>query len=192
MRVMSTFRNYHFLTVLLFDICLDFVFDIFIFRHFYTSTFLLSTKVGRINGNGSAMNQFYGPSGLFVDKKKNVYVVDSPNSRVQKWYFNGTIKTVAGGNGYGSALNQLRNPSQIVVDSEDNVYVDDNTVTNDGRIMKWSPGATTGTVHIAGGPSIQIDYPISDASGNIYITDITNRQVLRYNINNNACSKSSC
>ncbi|UJR34664.1 hypothetical protein I4U23_027441 [Adineta vaga] len=39
-------------------------------------------SVSEGNGNGSAMNQFYGPSGLFVDKKRNIYVVDGPNNRV--------------------------------------------------------------------------------------------------------------
>jgi hypothetical protein len=37
------------------------------------------------NGQGSAMNQFHQPLGLFVDDDSAVYVADSENHRVVQW-----------------------------------------------------------------------------------------------------------
>lgn len=61
------------------------------------------------------------------------------------WESNG--KTVAGGNGVGSGLNQLNDSYGVFVDSDGAVFVADYF---NHRVVKWSEGASNGTV-LAGG-----------------------------------------
>lgn len=75
-----------------------------------------------------------GPSGVYVDASKNVYVSEYLGHRVVKYTPSGSSVVVAGGNGQGSALNQLKGPEGIFVDASGNVYVAD-YVNN--RVVKW-------------------------------------------------------
>jgi sugar lactone lactonase YvrE len=85
-----------------------------------------------------------------------------------------TGNTVAGGNGTGSGLNQFNTGTGLVVDSIGNVYISDRY---NNRIMKWTPGATTGVVYATGfnvpsGSSI-------DKNGNIYVADRFNHRIFK-------------
>jgi len=62
-------------------------------------------------------------SGIAVSSDGNVYVVDSGNHRVQKFYSSGGYISQWGS--YGSGDGQLKNPSGIAVSSDGNVYVVD-------------------------------------------------------------------
>jgi gliding motility-associated-like protein len=79
----------------------------------------------------------------------------------------GTCITVAGGNGQGINNNQLFLPTGIFVDAQGNMYIADQS---NNRIMKWAPGASSGTPVI----TQQLNAPSSvavDAAGNIYVSD---------------------
>lgn len=137
------------------------------------------------NGPGSAANQLYHASWIWVDANLNVYVSDAGNNRIQKWAPGATSGvTVAGGNGAGSAANQLDNPEGIFFDAAGNLYIAD---MDNNRIQKWAPGATVG-VTVAGGNGAgsnanQLYWPEDvyvDGSGNIYITDAYNRRVVEW------------
>ena len=98
------------------------------------------------------------------------------------WNRNGI--TVAGGRGLGSALKQLNYPNGVFVDDEGTVYVAD---TNNRRVIKWTPGSTSGEVVVNGDASSsngkplgQITKAIVDKQGTIYVCDRDNRRVLRY------------
>ncbi|MBX7108650.1 MAG: T9SS type A sorting domain-containing protein [Chitinophagales bacterium] len=129
------------------------------------------------NGQGSAANQLYNPTGICLDAAGNLYIADGGNNRVQKWAPGaGSGTTVAGGNGFGSALNQLKYPSYVQVDASGNVYVLDGW--DNARVMKWAPGATEGVVVAAGNGQGNADNQINlgtgmvmDEAGNIYVTD---------------------
>jgi DNA-binding beta-propeller fold protein YncE len=62
-------------------------------------------------------------------------------------------KTVAGGNGEGNALNQLNSSYGVFVDSDGALFIAD---YYNHRVVKWSQGASTGTI-LAGGECGQID-----------------------------------
>lgn len=81
-------------------------------------------------------NKLYYPRGIHVDSDGNLYIVDSSNSRVQKWSPNATSGvTVAGISGErGSDDFHLNNPSDVFVDAEGNIYVAD---TDNQRIQKY-------------------------------------------------------
>ena len=83
---------------------------------------------------------------------------------------------MAAGNGYGSATNQLRNPYGIDIDSSGNIYIAD---SDNQRIVKWAPGAISGTVVASGIYAWDIHV---DSSGNIYSSDYSNRRVMKYTL----------
>jgi sugar lactone lactonase YvrE len=128
------------------------------------------------NLEGSAADQLFEPSGVFVDVAGSVYVADTSNNRVEKWFPGATSGiTVAGGNGQGSAANQLSAPEGVFVDGKGDVYVADG---NNGRVQEWAPGATSG-ITVAGGngqgsAANQLGLPTSvfvDPAGDIYVAD---------------------
>ena len=76
--------------------------------------------------NGSSLNQFDCPKGLFVDQWSRIYVADSWNGRVMRWKegeAEGEI--IVGGDGRGDALNQLYFPTGLSFDLDGNLYVAD-------------------------------------------------------------------
>jgi sugar lactone lactonase YvrE len=89
--------------------------------------------------------------------------------------------SVAGSNGQGTALNQLNMPAGVFVDASGNVFVAD---AMNYRVMRWSPGATTGVVvGGAGGDGAlpnQLRQPNSvwvDGLGNLYVADRLNHRI---------------
>ncbi len=79
----------------------------------------------------------------------------------------GTCITVAGGNGQGLGDNQLFLPIGAIVDAQGNLYIAD---LSNNRVMKWAPGATSGTSVT----TTELNAPNSvavDANGYVYISD---------------------
>ena len=74
--------------------------------------------------------------------------------------------------GLGSNLNQLHSPQGIYIDSSNTLYIAD---SNNFRVLKWTLGASEGTV-VAGGngsgsANNQLAYPgdfVIDSSNNLY------------------------
>ncbi len=93
-------------------------------------------------------------------------------------------KAIAGGNGYGSAANQLSFVVGFTADAEGNLYIVD---SDNHRVQKWAPGATSG-ITVAGGngngnAANQLSYPYGitiDAQGNLYIADSENQRVQKW------------
>jgi streptogramin lyase len=144
-------------------------------------TLLDTVTVAGGNGRGSAANQFYYPTGLYVDSIGNVYVADFHNHRVQKWPPGADSGiTVAGGNGEGSAANQLAFPEGIVVDKKGNIFIADYL---NGRIQKWAPGADSGITVAGGIAANQLGGPTAifiDASGNMYVSERDGARIQKF------------
>ena len=125
------------------------------------------------NGAGDAANQLNMPHGIFVDTSGNLYIADSKNHRIQKWESGATQgATVAGGNGIGVAshdinvFNKLNNPQGVFVTDDGNVYVAD---TDNNRIQKWTPGATSG-IRVAGGGEGGVNHNLLARPNNVFVT----------------------
>ncbi|CAF1314885.1 unnamed protein product [Adineta steineri] len=59
------------------------------------------------NGQGQQLNQLYFPYGIFIDKKKNIFIADFSNHRIVEWKCNAKEgQIIAGGNGKGSRMDQ--------------------------------------------------------------------------------------
>jgi uncharacterized protein (TIGR03663 family) len=132
---------------------------------------------------GKGMSQFQDPRGIAVDEVGNVYVADSGNHRIQVFDSNGQFITQWGSQGTGPG--QFQEPWGIAVDTEGNVYVAD---TWNHRIQKFDAegnfllqwggyrstgGAAVGEEGFFWGPRDIV----TDAAGNVYVTDTGNKRV---------------
>jgi sugar lactone lactonase YvrE len=135
-----------------------------------------------------------GPYGVAVDSSGNVYIADTSNNEIEKVTPGGTLSIIAGTGTAGAPTpgpatsSRLDIPYGVAVDSSGNVYVADEA---NAEIEKVTPGGTlsiiagTGTVGTpTPGPatSSRLDSPYGvavDASGNVYIADGGDSQVLK-------------
>lgn len=145
------------------------------------------TVVAGGNGQGNGLHQLSIPTGLAVDPAGNLYIADNFNHRVVRWAPGASSGVlVAGGNGSGPGANQLYSPSDVAIGPDGDLYVIDlgGTVGNDHQIVRWTPGAATGTT-VAGGNGLgsaanQIDSPsavVVDRAGRIYVAESANDRV---------------
>ncbi|CAF4051194.1 unnamed protein product [Adineta steineri] len=71
------------------------------------------------NRRGQKLNLVNYPFGIFIDKKKNVFIADSHNHRVVEWKCNAKEgQIIAGGNGKGNQLDQLNRPTDVIYDQQ--------------------------------------------------------------------------
>ncbi|CAF4804041.1 unnamed protein product [Rotaria sp. Silwood1] len=122
----------------------------------------LITIIDGSNISGSIVNHFVfdGQPCLYVDKNNTVYISDTGNHQVIKYYPNSTSGiVVAGGKGQGPELNQLNTPYGIYVDEINEIgaiYICD---LQNHRIQKWLNGANEGITVAANDD--QLDSPVS-------------------------------
>ena len=139
------------------------------------------TTIAGTNNSGSTASQLSYPLNAVEDSKGNIYVVDRNNNRIQR-FANGSTTgfTVAGGNGNGSALNQLNLPTDVDLDNnEEDLIIADRF---NGRVIRWTIGATAGTVEAANGLSQPYAIFIA-ANSTKYITDVANNNVTSWAAN---------
>ncbi|CAF3765008.1 unnamed protein product [Adineta steineri] len=88
------------------------------------------------NGPGQKLNQFNCPYGIFIDKKKNIFIADYLNHRVVEWKCNAKEgKVVAGGNKEGNRIDQLNRPTDVIVDQQTHSII----IADQGnrRVIQW-------------------------------------------------------
>jgi len=139
------------------------------------------------NGKGNQLNQLYLPTYIFIDREETVYVSDTNNHRVMKWYKGASEGiVVAGGQGPGNSLNQLNGPYGLLVNEIGDIYVAD---CYNHRIICWSLSSKEGRVVVggngAGQGSNQLNYPTSlsfDVENNLYVADQLNHRMQRFRV----------
>ena len=119
---------------------------------------------------------FQNPYGVATDSVGNIYVADTDNNQVQKFYPNGTFITKWGS--YGSSDGNFSSPHGVAVDAAGNVYVAD---SNNHRIQKFnSSGSFITKWGASGSGDGQFSFPYgvaTDAGGNLYVADSYNNRV---------------
>jgi sugar lactone lactonase YvrE len=163
-----------------------------------TITTVAGNGSGGFGGDGGAATDasLYYPSGVTVDGAGNLYLADTSNQRIRRVdAATGTITTVAGtgtagfgGDGGLATEAKLSYPTGVAVDGAGNLYLADK---NNHRIRRVDAadetistvaGTGTGNYHGDGGPATDAwlwepGGVTLDATGNLYITDRTNRRV---------------
>ena len=146
------------------------------------------TIVAGSDGRGSALGQLVldGQPGIYVDRNFSLYISDTGNHRVMKYFVNATSGiVVAGGHGQGPDLNQLNAPYGIYVDEVNEigaVYICD---THNHRVQKWLPNATEGVTvalneHQLQSPNSILLSLTSDQVMIMYISSFSLHQVLKW------------
>ena len=100
-----------------------------------------TTVAGWYTSAGSSIGQFNTPTAVHVDVNGSIYVLDSGNYRVQKWFSGEPFgRTIVGGQGNGTTLNKISKAYAFYVDSQTNIYVSD---YGNHRVSLWVTGNTT-------------------------------------------------
>ncbi|CAF0977928.1 unnamed protein product [Adineta steineri] len=88
------------------------------------------------NGQGQELNQLNRPTGIFIDKNKNIFIADCWNHRILEWKCNANEgQIIAGGNGQGNRIDQLNCPTGIIVDQQNHSII----IADRGnrRVVQW-------------------------------------------------------
>ncbi|CAF1471112.1 unnamed protein product [Adineta steineri] len=88
------------------------------------------------NGEGQQLNQLNRPTGIFIDKKKNVFIADCSNHRIIEWKYNAKEgQIIAGGNGNGNRMNQLNGPTDMIVNQQNDAIIVADFMNE--RVIQW-------------------------------------------------------
>jgi hypothetical protein len=152
---------------------------------------IIGNDTGGYRGDGglAIRASIYRPGDIALDKKGNIYIVDSWNSVIRKVDKSGIITTVAGCDtaGYGgdtgpAILAKINIPSSIDVDAIGNIYISDqkNAVVRkvDTAGIITTIAGTPGVMGYAGDDSMATSALMGnvcgvrvDAKGNVYVAD---------------------
>lgn len=135
------------------------------------------------NGYGSSKSQLNNPEDVLIDNDGNILIADAMNNRIQKWV-PGAVEgiTVAGGKGSGPGIDQLYTPRALDFDRDGNLIIANYL---NYEIVKWAINSTSG-IKLINGSDLPVKFrPFDvfvDQSGNIFISDFDNNQVLKYQL----------
>lgn len=142
------------------------------------------------SGNcGSASNLLCKPNGIFVDIKRNLYVADSGNHRIQLFRPGDTNGITVAGNtltGFGG----LKFPTGVVLDADGYLYIADH---DNGRIIRAEPKGFRCII----GCSDQVvnDRPLNpqvlwfDSHGNLFVLDNLKDRIQKFLLSANSSGK---
>jgi len=126
----------------------------------------------------STKTNLYQPTGIAIDSKQNIYVVDSGNFEVKKFDATGQLLTSWGS--FGSEEGQFKNPSGILADSNF-VHVAD---TGNSRIQTFdTDGNYVRSWGNSGISSQSLVSPVSisvDSDGNFVVSDTALNKISKY------------
>ena len=137
--------------------------------------YLFLTKFG-----GTAVKSFKQISGVTVDKKNNLYIIDTSSAKVKKYSSEGKYLRAFGQ--IGKEFRKLKIPSGIAIDSKGNLYVTD--AKTHGVMLFDATGKFRrkwGTKMGSGNALFNTPIGIAvDSSDNIYVVDSKNNRIKKY------------
>ncbi|CAF4200596.1 unnamed protein product [Adineta steineri] len=126
------------------------------------------------NGQGQNLNQLDHPFGIFIDKKKNIFIADLWNHRIVEWKYNAQEgQIIAGGNGNGNRMHQLNNPTDVIVDQQNHSII----IADRGnrRVIQWLNQNQQILIENIGCYGLAMDN-----NGFLYVSDSGNNEVRRW------------
>ncbi len=146
----------------------------------YTVSFLYEFGFKFGSYGSSEGKEFSEPTGIAVDSKDNIYVLDYGRSDIQKFDPNGEFQNKFGSSGDGSG--EFDKPEGMVIDSNDNIYVLD---SNRRDIQKFNSTrawvATFGSLGPDEGQFISPTAIAIDNENNIYVADEERNDIQKFN-----------
>ncbi|CAF1525807.1 unnamed protein product [Adineta steineri] len=125
---------------------------------------------------GQELNQLKGPYGIFIDKKKNIFIVDTSNHRIVEWKHNATEgHIIAGGNKQGNRVEQLDRPTDVIVDQQNHSII----IADCGnrRVIQWLNQNQQILIE-----NIDCWGLVMDKHGFLYVSDWRKNEVRRWKI----------
>ncbi|CAF4161264.1 unnamed protein product, partial [Adineta steineri] len=125
-------------------------------------------------GEGDELNQLNGPLGVFIDKKKNIFIADYYNHRIVEWKHDAKKgQIIAGGNGKGDRMNQLNKPADVIIDQQHHsIIIADR---NNRRVIQWMNQNQQGLID-----DIYCSRLAMDKHGFLYVNDYKKNEVRRW------------
>jgi sugar lactone lactonase YvrE len=145
----------------------------------------IGTVVAGTGAVGSAPNELSGPSGIALDSKGDLFVVDTGNSRVEEFTYNSSTEAyasnaidVAGTGVAGTGANYLTEPNDVVLDNNGDLFIAD---TGNVRVMEYQYNSSAGTysssgTEVVGSLPSSADWLAFDSSGNLFVSYMTSAQ----------------
>ena len=138
-----------------------------------------------IGNSGGALNQLASAQGISIDENSDrLYIADTYNRRIVRYFSNTTSEIVAGGTSCGNAKTQLCNPTGVYFEAATNsLIISDYTRSS---IVRWIIGTNewirlAGNVSMIGGnTSAELNRPEGigvDVIGNLYVPDSYNNRI---------------
>ncbi len=128
---------------------------------------------------GTANGQFKRPDDLVLDLKRNIWVVDQEDNRVEKFDGNGQFLLSIGG--AGSANGQFNSPTAIAVDPEGDVWVLDK---GNCRVQQFNEKgeflSKFGSGGFAAGTFLAPEGLAIDPQGNLWVADATTNRIQKF------------
>lgn len=138
------------------------------------------TVLRTIGSYGSGDGMLNNPKGVAFDGSGYLYVVDSGNSRIEKFDRSGGYLNQFGVQGSGDG--QFDEPSAIAIDASDHIFIAD---SYNNRIQKFDANGTyLSQFGTTGNGNGQFDSPSDialDTFGNIYVVDQNNYRIQKFN-----------
>ncbi|CAF0747060.1 unnamed protein product [Adineta steineri] len=126
------------------------------------------------NGQGQELNQLYGPHGIFIDEKKNIFIADTYNHRIVEWKHNANeAQIIAGGNGKGNRMDQLNEPTDMIVDQQNHSIIIADSLNR--RVIQWLNQKQQILID-----SINCSRLAMDKHGFLYVSDRKKNEVRRW------------
>ena len=138
-----------------------------------------------IGSIGSGLNEFRYPQGISLDENSDtLYIADTDNIRVVRYFPNSTSEIVAGGTFCGYAKTQLCKPTGVYFEAVTNSVIISDYTRN--SVLRWIIGTSewirlAGNVSMIGGnTSAELNHPEGigvDVIGNLYVPDSYNNRI---------------
>jgi DNA-binding beta-propeller fold protein YncE len=158
----------------------------------FISTVAGTGSSGAFTAGAATSSKLNAPSGLALDSSGNLYIADSGDHAVAK-VSSGTLSYFAGTGSSGTVTagaatsSKLNSPTGIAFDGSGNAYIADGgnhevLKVASGTLSVFAGTGTSGTVTAGAATSSKLNSPTRvavDSSGNVYIADGGNHQVLK-------------
>ncbi|CAF0797739.1 unnamed protein product [Adineta ricciae] len=141
------------------------------------------TVVAGGNGCGNQLNQLSCPTGISIDRKKNIFIADSGNNRVVEWRCCASVgEIIAGRNGRGKGTDQLKGPSDVIIDETNHLIIIADR--QNGRVIRSSLDQNREHILIH---NIDCYSVTMDKQGFLYVSDWKKSDVTRWKFGENHC-----